>query len=388
MNYLKRTWCDIDLNSLKYNIQQIKSIANKDLFAVVKANAYGHGDEFISKTLQDCGINYFAVSNYNEARNLRSFGIKGEILILGHTPCEYVDEMIKYDISQTVYDIDYANSLSNEIKEGKLKVHIKIDTGMCRIGFVQNNSHNAMDDILKIKELSNLKIEGIFTHFSCADSFNKEDEDFTNNQMERFDTVINMLKDSNINIPIIHAQNSAGIINYHTQKYTHARAGVAMYGLKPSNDISNDIKLKPILSIKTSVAMVKEIEKDCEVCYGRTFKSNETMKVATLTIGYADGYCRAFSNKADVLIKGKRCRVLGRVCMDQTVVDVTGIDVNIGDEVVVVGKSFSEEITIDELALLDNTINYELVCGISCRVPRVYHLDDNIIGVVDDSIKY
>ena len=161
-----------------------------------------------------------------------------------------------------------------------------------------------------------------------------------------------------------------------------------MYGLKPSDDINPNIKLKPILSIKTTVAMVKEIDENSEICYGRTFKANEKMKVATLTIGYADGYCRAFSNRADVLINGKRCRVLGRVCMDQTVVDVTGLDVNIGDIAIVVGRSLDEEITMDELALIDNTINYELVCGISCRVPRVYYLDGNIIGVVDDSIKY
>lgn len=389
MNYLKRTWCDIDLNCLKYNIEQIKSIAKKELFAVVKANAYGHGDEFVSKTLQECGIRHFAVSNYNEARNLRSFGITGEILILGNTPYEYVNDMIKYDISQTVYDIDYAKSLNSHIKEGKLKVHIKIDTGMCRIGFLQNEVHDAYNEIKHLYTMDKFDIKGIFTHFSCADSYNEQDEEFTKRQINRFDKVLKDLEDNNIKIPIVHTQNSAGIINYDCSgKYTHARAGVAMYGLKPSDDINPNIKLKPILSIKTTVAMVKEIDENSEICYGRTFKANEKMKVATLTIGYADGYCRAFSNRADVLINGKRCRVLGRVCMDQTVVDVTGLDVNIGDIAIVVGRSLDEEITMDELALIDNTINYELVCGISCRVPRVYYLDGNIIGVVDDSIKY
>lgn len=389
MNYLKRTWCDINLNNLKYNIQQIKSIAKKELFAVVKANAYGHGDEFISKTLQDCGIKYFAVSNYNEARNLRSFGITGEILILGHTPYEYVNDMIEYNISQTVYDLEYAKDLSKNITDNeKLKIHIKVDTGMCRIGFLQDETHSALNYVKRIIEIKNFDVQGIFTHFSSADSFDKLDEQFTINQMKRFDTLIEDLTKENINIPIIHTQNSAGIINYSTDKYTHARAGVLMYGLKPSEGVKENIKVKPILSIKTTVAMVKEIDKDYEICYGRTFKSKEKMKVATLTIGYADGYCRAFSNCADVIINGVRCKVLGRVCMDQTVCDVTGIDVKIGDEVVILGKDGLEEITADELAKLDNTINYELVCGISCRVPRVYHLDNEIIGFVDDSIKY
>lgn len=389
MKYLKRTWCDIDLNYLKYNIQQIKSIAKKELFAVVKANAYGHGDEFISKTLQDFGIKYFAVSNYNEARNLRSFGIKGDILILGHTPCAYANDMIKYKISQTVYDLDYAKSLSKAISGGKLKIHIKVDTGMCRIGFLQDNDNNAFDKIINLYEFKNFDIQGIFTHFSCADSFDMEDKKFTQSQIKRFDKVISDLESHNIKIPIIHIQNSAGVINYKvSDKYTHSRVGVAMYGLKPSSDVSKDLKIKPILSIKTTVSMVKEIDKGSQICYGRTFKSDDKMKIATLTIGYADGYCRAFSNKADIIINGKKCRVLGRVCMDQTVVDVTGLDVKIGDTAVVVGFSGNEQITIDQLATLDNTINYEIVCGISCRVPRVYHLDGEIVGIVDDSIKY
>lgn len=389
MNYLKRTWCDIDLNNLKYNIQQLKSIVNKELFAVVKANAYGHGDEFISKTLQDCGINYFAVSNYNEAKNLRSFGIKGEILILGHTPTQYVEDMIKENISQTIYDMDYANDIKKYINDKKLKVHIKIDTGMCRIGFLHDEKNNALASVKQIINCDKFNVQGIFTHFSSADSFDNLDIQFTKKQMDRFDSLLDLIKKENIFIPIVHTQNSAGIINYNNNyRYTHARAGVIMYGLKPSDDIKETINVKPLLSIKTTIAMVKEIDKDYEICYGRTYKSKGKMKVATLTIGYADGYCRAFSNRAEVLVNGVRCKILGRVCMDQTVIDVSGIDVKIGDTAVIVGYDKGEHITVDELASFNDTINYEFVCGISCRVPRVYHLDQKIIGVVDDSVKY
>lgn len=388
MDFLKRSWCSINLDNLDYNINLLKKIAKKDLISVVKANAYGHGDKEVALKLQKCGIKWFAVSNYNEAHVLRKAGITGEILILGYTPPEYAGVMIDENITQTVYCIDYAKSLANNIALGKLKVHIKVDTGMNRIGFNQSENHDALEEVLKMKSLAPLDICGMFTHFSCADSFASEDEKYTLKQMKVFDKLSKALKENGVRLEYLHVQNSAGITNYESdkEKYNLARAGILMYGLPHSADVKGDVPVRPLLEWRTIVEMVKMIPKGSQVSYGRTFTADKPISVATLTIGYADGYLRAFSNKADVLIHGKRCRILGRVCMDQMVVDVTGMDVKIGDTAVVLGRDGDEEITADELARIAGTINYEIVCGISRRVPRVYYENSEIVDVADDSL--
>lgn len=373
--YRKRTWCEIDLNALKYNLDTIKSITDKKVIAVVKANAYGHGDVEISTELQNLGIDYFAVSNIDEAIKLRENGITGNILILGYTPIEEAELLSKYDIIQAILGYDYAINLDKSLKEKNCtaRVHLAIDTGMNRIGFIQNNSHDTLEDIKLVYKLKNLKIEGIFTHLCVADSFRQDNVDFTEYQMNNLDTIVQELQKSGYDCGLVHAQNSAGLTNLKKEQYGAVRAGIILYGLNPSDDVRKDIIYKPIMTLKSVVSLVKNISVGDTVGYGRTFKADKTIRVATVTAGYADGYSRLLSNKGEVLIHGTRCKIIGNICMDQFMVDISNVDnVKSGDIVTLVGKDGNEEITLDELANIIGTINYELACNINLRASRVY----------------
>lgn len=373
--YRKRTWCEIDLNALKYNLDTIKSITDKKVIAVVKANAYGHGDVEISTELQNLGIDYFAVSNIDEAIKLRENGITGNILILGYTPIEEAELLSKYDIIQAILGYDYAVNLDKSLKEKNCtaRVHLAIDTGMNRIGFIQNNSHDTLEDIKLVYKLKNLKIEGIFTHLCVADSFRQDNVDFTEYQMNNLDTIVQELQKSGYDCGLVHAQNSAGLTNLKKEQYGAVRAGIILYGLNPSDDVRKDIIYKPIMTLKSVVSLVKNISVGDTVGYGRTFKADKTIRVATVTAGYADGYSRLLSNKGEVLIHGTRCKIIGNICMDQFMVDISNVDnVKSGDIVTLVGKDGNEEITLDELANIIGTINYELACNINLRASRVY----------------
>ena len=373
--YRKRTWCEIDLNALKYNIDTIKSITNKRIIAVVKANAYGHGDVEISTELQNLGIDFFAVSNLDEAIKLREHGILGEILILGYTPVEEAEMLQNYNIIQAVLGYDYAIALNKSLEDkvSTDRVHIAIDTGMNRIGFIQNENHDTLEDIKKVYDLKNLKVEGMFTHLCVADSFRQDNVDFTEYQLNNLDTIVSELKKSGYNCGLVHAQNSAGLTNLKKDQYGAVRAGIILYGLNPSDDVRKDIVYKPIMSLKSVVSMVKYISKGDTVGYGRTFKADKTIKVATVTAGYADGYSRLLSNKGEVLVHGTRCKIIGNVCMDQFMIDVSNIDnVKSGDTVTLVGTDGNQTVTLDELANIIGTINYELACNINLRASRVY----------------
>ncbi|MCC8069199.1 MAG: alanine racemase [Ruminococcus sp.] len=373
--YRKRTWCEIDLNALKYNVDTIKSITDKKIIAVVKANAYGHGDIEIATELQNLGIDYFAVSNLDEGIKLREHGILGEILILGYTPVEEAEMLQNYNIVQAILGYDYAIELNKSLEEkgSTARVHIAIDTGMNRIGFIQNEHNDTLEDIKKVYALKNLKIDGIFTHLCVADSFRQDNVDFTEYQLNNLDTIVAELKKSGYDCGLVHAQNSAGLTNLKKEQYGAVRAGIILYGLNPSNDVRKDIVYKPIMALKSVVSMVKYISKGDTVGYGRTFKADKTIKVATVTAGYADGYSRLLSNKGEVLIHGIRCKIIGNVCMDQFMVDVSNIDnVKSGDIVTLVGTDGNETITLDELANIIGTINYELACNINLRASRVY----------------
>lgn len=373
--YRKRTWCEIDLNALKYNVDTIKSITDKKIIAVVKANAYGHGDVEISTELQNLGIDYFAVSNVDEAIKLRKNGIVGDILILGYTPVEEAELLSKYDIVQAVLGYEYALSLDKALQDKgcTARVHLAIDTGMNRIGFVQNGHHDALEDIKLVYSLKSLAIEGIFTHLCVADSFRKDNVDFTEYQMHNLDTIVSELKKSGHSCGLVHAQNSAGLTNLKKEQYGAVRAGIILYGLNPSNDVRKDIVYRPIMSLKSVVSLVKYISVGDTVGYGRTFTANRPMKVATITAGYADGYSRLLSNRGEVLIHGTRCKIIGNVCMDQFMADVSSVEnVHSGDIVTLVGKDGNEEITLDELASIVGTINYELACNVNLRASRVY----------------
>lgn len=372
MQFLKRTWVEIDTSALRHNFELMKSKAEgSKVIAVVKANAYGHSVKIVAPVLDKAGADSFAVSNLNEALELRNLGIEKPILILGYTPVEYARDLCDYKISQCVYSLDYAKELSAAAEKifGFVRIHIKLDTGMSRIGFdCRNEKLAGLQDAITAATMPNLTLEGLFTHFAVSDRELDKDDGFTNEQYNRFVAAKKGFLAADLKPAVCHCSNSAAIINDNDKHLDAVRAGVALYGLAPSSDDNMQKGLTPVMTFKTVVSMVKTINKGDTVSYGRTFKAQKDMTVATLPVGYADGYHRTLSNKGYVLINGQKARVLGRVCMDQTVVDVTNIkNVKVGDEVELFGKSLHAH----TLASLCDTINYELVCSVSARVPRV-----------------
>lgn len=380
-NFYKRAWAEIHLDRLKYNYEICKSFLgdNTEFMAVVKANAYGHGDDAVAPYLQSLGINWFAVSNINEAIHIRHCGITKEILILGYIPPSYVTELLDYNIIETITGYEHAKALSDAISDGrKLRTHIKIDTGMGRIGLRHETVSEYCDEIQKIMSLDNILVEGIFTHPPVADSDDEDDFLYTVTQYKLFLEIDKELKNRGVNLKHKHFANSAGATYHDCSQSTLARYGIMLYGLHPNYELKLPKPLKPVMELKTIVSHIKTIKAGDYVSYGRTYKAEKDTKIATLTIGYADGYSRLLSSKADVLINGKRAKVVGRVCMDQTMVDVTGIDVKVGDTATLFGNDGDETITADELADIYGTIGYEVICGISKRVPRII-IDNNEI---------
>lgn len=366
----KRSWVEIDLDQLVKNYNAYKSQLNKDteIMVVVKAEAYGHGDLAICKILQQNGVKLFAVSNIDEAIALRRGGILGEILILGYTPCENAELLYKYELTQTLLDENYEVELSQ--KGYKIKAQFAIDTGMNRIG-LDADDPVLCDKVIR-KYFNFFNINGLFTHLCVADSDNLECVEFTNKQIDKFNKVANLTKD--LRLKYIHCLNSAGGLFHKIEGDSGkiVRLGIVLYGLKPDyyNYLPKDIK--PILSWKSVVSMVKEIKIGESVGYGRTFTATKNMKIATIPTGYADGYRRELSNKGYILINGQKAFIVGRVCMDQIMVDVTEIDCKMADEVVLIGQSGNLSLTADYMAQTVGTIGYEIVCGISKRVPRKY----------------
>lgn len=368
-----RTWSEVNLDAINENINNIRSILNKDtkVLAVVKADAYGHGADKVALSLAKNKIDYFGVATSDEAMELRNIGINTPVLILGAIYNENISELIGNDITLTVFDYKTALNISNIAKKlNKIaKIHIKIDTGMTRIGF--GATCDSVNEIYKISKLDNIEIEGMFSHFAKAD---EEDKNPTHTQFEKFMSIKNKLEEIKVQIPICHICNSAGIIDFPEYQLNMVRSGIITYGHYPSECVNHKkIKLTPAMTFKTLIANISQIEKGTSVGYGGTFTAEKSMKIATLLVGYADGYSRLLSNKADVLINGKRCRVLGRVCMDQTMVDVSDINnINLGDEVILFGKSGNNIVTVEEVAKAIGTINYEVLCAVSKRVPRIY----------------
>lgn len=387
LDFLERTWAVIHLDRLDANLAQIRKRLPEQtkIMGVVKADGYGHGDKMIAGALCKNGVDYFAVSNLDEALSLRRGGIECDILILGFTPVCKADLLFHYHITQTVFSMEYATLLNEKCASlgGKIDVHIKIDTGMCRIGFLQTNTHSAAPEVAEICQMYNLNVTGIFTHLSSADTLDMDSEAFTQLQVARYQQALNDLSDMGIDIPLHHLQNSAGIAFLPDTHFDYARAGIIMYGVAPSGE-SLPFPLQPVMELKTVVSMVKEVEAGSAISYCRTYVADHPMRLATVPIGYADGYPRALSNKAYMLVKGQRARVVGNVCMDQLILDITHIeDVRMGDEVTVVGTDGSASVTFDELAAITGSISYELMCLIGRRVPRVYMQGNSMIEVVD-----
>ncbi len=387
--FIKRTWAEVNIDNIKHNFNEIKEKLSPKtkLLCVLKADAYGHGAEFLVREYEKLGADFFGVSNLDEAIQLRKAGSKKPILIFGYTPSECADVLADNNISQAVFSLEYAKKLRAECKNKgvKVKAHLKIDTGMSRIGFFAQNEESrkkSVEEILEINDMPEIEIEGMFTHFSVADDITNNEE-YTTYQINNFKSMIGDLETRGLRIPLKHCCNSGGIINFPEMQLDMVRAGVILYGLYPSEEIIGKINLKPAMSLKTVVSQVKTIPEGTSVSYGRTFVSDRKIRVASVAIGYADGYLIKFSNNSEMLVHGKRAKILGRVCMDQLMLDVSDIEgVSEGDEVVVFGTDGGNSISVDELAKNIGTINYEIVCLIGKRVPRIYLENDKIVGSV------
>ena len=373
--YLKRAWAEVSLTKLRNNVEVIKSLnsGETEVMAVVKADAYGHGDEHIVRCLaEDCGIRYFAVSNLDEAIAVRKFAPAAEILILGYTPPEYAHEIAMYNIIQGVVSTEYAEALVKNSAE-PIRCHIKIDTGMGRIGLKHDTPAECADEIAEMMKMEKLSVEGIYTHFAVADSDDPDNVAYTDMQQKFILDTYDELAGRGIKLRHCHFMNSAATCYRNTSRSTLSRAGIILYGLHP--DISLDIPagLEPVMELKAVISHVKTVKKGDCISYGRTFVADREMRIATVTIGYADGYSRQLSGKGEILVHGKRCRIVGRVCMDQLMMDVTDVpEAKSGDIVTMIGRDGDDIITADDLANVYGTIGYEVVCGISKRVPRIY----------------
>lgn len=341
---------------------------------MVKADAYGHGDITVAAHCRKMGVKHFAVSNINEAERLREHGISGDILILGYTPPGYAKALSENDIIQALPSLDYAEELSLAADAAGVRVrcHIKLDTGMSRIGFDAYDTKKCVSEAAAAAALSSLSVEGIFTHLCVADSADEGDREFTLSQRERILSVRDGLREKGIDLKTVHFLNSAGGTYYSDGESALARFGIMLYGLAPDPATPLYVDIRPVMEVKSAVAMVKVLPAGRYISYGRTVKTESERVIATIPIGYADGYPRLLSNKGYVLINGKKAPIVGRVCMDQTMVDVTGIDgVREGSVATVMGTDGGLSVTADDIAAWAGTISYEIVCGISARVPRV-----------------
>lgn len=365
-----RTYLKIDLNKLEHNFNCVRNKLPDDvkILGVIKANAYGHGAVEIGEFLDD-KCDFFGVACIEEAVELKKAGIKTPILILGRVFPFDIETAVKYDVRIPIFSYEDAVALSNEaVKQGKnVPFHFCIDTGMSRIGF-QVNEESA-DICKKITELPNIFAEGLFSHFATAD---EKDLSKTVEQRNQYKKFCKMLSDREVEIPIKHLNNSAGIMNF-DEHFDMCRMGIITYGLYPSDEVDKGIlDLEPIMSWHTKVAHIKDLEPNREISYGGTFKTDRVTKVATVPVGYADGFPRCLSNKGNVIINGKYAKILGRVCMDQFMVDVSDIECNVNDEVVLFGTQKDAHISLEELSNSAYSFNYELPCRIPLRVNRVY----------------
>lgn len=389
-DFLKRSWATVDLDCIGHNIEKVKELVSPGckVLGVVKADAYGHGAKFVARELNRHGVDWFGVSNVEEAVSLRRDGIFKPILIFGTTPAQYAGTLCEYSITQAVFSTQYARQLSQAAQELGVTVdaHVKVDTGMGRLGFLTDEG-NLLDSAQKIQDicgLPGLKFTGIFTHFSCADETNADAVAYTKGQFSRFMEILKLLEKKGIIFPIRHCCNSAATLLYPQMHLDMVRPGIVLYGLSPSGDCGGILDLHPALSLTCCISQVKTVEPGTYISYGRTWCAKEPRVIASVTIGYADGYHRILSNRARMLVRGRLAPVVGRVCMDQLMLDVTGIDgVCPGDTAVMIGTDGENTLTADEMATLTDSINYEVVCLVGKRVPRIYMQNGRQVGVTN-----
>lgn len=382
MKTLKRTWADISLDDLEYNYHSIRSRlpSGTRFLGVMKADAYGHGAVPVSRALADLGAEYLAVSNLEEAVQLRRGEIRLPILILGYTPPEYAENMIYLDITQEVHSLDYAKELDASLAGTNyiLNVHLKLDTGMTRIGFFAYDNERTLDELKQVAALPHLRIEGVFMHFCVADSTAEEDVTFTRLQFRRFTDMLSAMEGIGIRPEIRHCCNSGATILYPEYALDMVRPGIITYGNAPSAELEGAISLRPMMSLHSMIAQVRTVPAGTDISYGRLYRTKEATRVAVLPIGYADGLSRLLTGKASFYLHGAMVPVIGRICMDMCMLDVSAVpDAKPGDIVTIFG--YDEDGTLvpcERLAGAQGTINYELLCQISKRIPRICHRGD------------
>jgi len=375
---LRRTWAEIDLDALRHNYKVIRSRIGTGVVGVVKADAYGHGAIQVGRMLEELGAAYLAVSNLDEARELRHAGITMPILILGHTPEEYVPQLIECNITQAVTCEAKAQAYDEVAKKcgGTLRVHLKVDTGMSRLGFLCAGRHfeEGVANALRACALPNLDVEGIFTHFAVSDEPGEENERYTREQFALFMRYISALEEQGVHFTLRHCANTGAVVNYPEMALDMVRPGLLLYGC---GEGAAEMGLEAVMRVKTVVSTIKIYDSGCSVSYGRTYETEKTTRMGVLPIGYADGFFRSLSNRCELHTAAGKVKVCGRICMDMCMVDITNKpEIQVGSEVEVFGVNNS----VDALAQLAGTIPYELTCAVSKRVPRVFRKDGETVG--------
>ncbi|MBE7023561.1 MAG: alanine racemase [Ruminococcaceae bacterium] len=379
-----RAWAEIDLDAIGHNTREIKRCLSEKtkLMGVIKADAYGHGAVEVAAELLRNGADQLAVAFADEAVELRRHGFDVPILILGNSTEGDIEVLLEYDIMPAVSDYDFAEKLSKAACTlGKvLKIHIKLDTGMSRIGFLAEDE-KSIDDICRISKLSGIELEGLFTHFATAD---ETDEEYTKYQFQQFVKTAEALERNGINIPVKHVCNSAGLVKFPEMQLDMVRAGIIIYGLYPSKDFDHSlIDLKPAMTFKSRISHIKYLDEGTTLSYGRSYTLEKESRIATVAVGYADGYSRCLSNRVNMLVKGNAVRQLGRICMDQCMIDISAVNnINVGDEVVLFGGT-EKGISADDIAEILGTISYEVVCAVSRRIPRIYIKNGRMTGLLN-----
>lgn len=384
-DFVRRTWAEVDLDALVANFRAIRAYVRPQskTMAIVKADAYGHGAAFAAAELDAAGADWFGVSNIEEAEQLRLSGIEKPILILGYTPPEFAPALIKHRVTQALFSLEYAQALSKAAAAagGTVETHLKLDTGMSRIGFV---CHGEADEAALARDavyactLPGLHTSGVFTHFAVSD---EPGNVFTALQFDRFCRAVSLLEEKGLRFELRHCCNSAGLLAYPDMQLDLVRPGIILYGLAPSPEMALPISLTPVMSLKTVLFQAKRLPAHTPVSYGMIYETPGERVLGTLPVGYADGFARSLSGKADVLLHGKRARIVGRVCMDQCMADITAIpEAQAGDTATLFGHDGGAALPVDELAAHMGTINYEVVCLIGKRVPRVYFKDGRQVG--------
>ena len=373
-NALRPAWVEVDLRKLDQNIKNIKAKSQApEIIGVIKADAYGHGAVKCAEVLRENGVKTFAIATIREAIQLRNAGVTEEIVMLGLTPDMYVRHLVEYDITPVVCDSENARAINTAAQEaGKtVEVFIAVDTGMGRIGYLYDDTDHTIPDIRKISRLSNVKIKGLFSHMATADAY---DKGFAKEQEARFKKFYEKVTEAGIELPMKTLANSASIMELASIHFDAVRPGIVLYGCYPSNEVERDLlKIQQVMSVKANIVHLKEVPVGFSCGYGRKFVATRPSKIATIALGYADGYPRPYSSQAKVIVNGKLCPVAGNICMDQFMVDVTDVpNVKVGDEIIVMGSDGKNTISAEDIADATGTISYEICCAFGQRLPKVY----------------